>query len=308
LIEVAFGEELDVDALRALRSMRLPPLLAPLIGLSDSLALPGEGMMPGFVWLEGGRVVGTASIRRVHPSSSGWLISNVAVHPDWQGQGIGRALLEASLDYAQNYGGTWVVLQVRDNNAVARGMYKNLGFRAIAEVTRLRRPALYKANDTIPGGGLRPARWWDGSALYSLARSLTPYDVLWPDSLNRDLYRTGSLNRLIARLKGYDRRWWIWEKGTQSGPSWAGPRFRAGVGVELDSRAPWYRLRLVVSPKAQDEALARDLITFGLSQLADPSPRPVEVEYPASDTATQSALSEAGFKRAYAFIHMRLDL
>ena len=49
LIEVAFGEDLDVEARRALHSMRLPPLLAPLIGLLDSLSPPGEGMMPGFV-------------------------------------------------------------------------------------------------------------------------------------------------------------------------------------------------------------------------------------------------------------------
>jgi GNAT superfamily N-acetyltransferase len=107
LIELAFGEALDAEARRALQGMRPPALIAPLIALLDDLSPPGEGMMPGFVWLENGHVIGTASVRRVHASSRGWLISNVAVHPEKQGRGIGRALLEACLDLAQDHGGTF---------------------------------------------------------------------------------------------------------------------------------------------------------------------------------------------------------
>ena len=116
--------------------MRPPFGLATVIGLLDSLALPGEGMMPGFVWLEGGRAVGTASVRRVRPYNHGWLVSNVTVHPNWQGRGIGRALLEASLDFAQDHGGSWVVLQVRNDNTVARQLYESLGFHSIGEIVQ----------------------------------------------------------------------------------------------------------------------------------------------------------------------------
>jgi hypothetical protein len=85
-------------------------------------------------------------------------------------------------------------------------------------------------------------------------------------------------------------------------------RFRAAVGIEIDPRTPWHRLRLLTSPKVQDKQLASDLIAFGLSQLADAVPLPVEIEQPASDNVVQSALTHAGFERIYALIHMRLDL
>ena len=314
LIKVAFGEALDADARRALQSMRPPPGLATVIGFFDSLALPGEGMMPGFVWLEGGRVVGTASVRRVHPYNNGWLVSNVAVHPDWQGRGIGRTLLETVLDFAQEHGGSWVVLQVRDDNAVARQMYESLGFRSIGEVVRLRRAKVGATVNSPPVEGLRPARWYDGGALYRLARTLTPHDILWADALKRDLYRTGRLNSWVSQMKGSYRRWWVQVKpgtfqsiGFQSIASAAEPRPNAAVGVEVDPREPWHRLRLLISSKDQDEHLASGLTAFGLGQLTHAASLPVEIEHPASDGATQSALADAGFERIYALTHMRLD-
>jgi GNAT superfamily N-acetyltransferase len=314
LIEVAFGENLDVEARRALHSMRLPPLLAPFIGLLDSLALPGEGMMPGFVWLERGRVVGTASVRRVHPFKQGWLVSNVAVHPDFQGRGIGRGLLEASMDYAQAYGAKWIILQVRRDNRAARRLYESLGFRQVGEVLRLRKADADWGKVSLPTAGLRPARWSDGSALSRLARELTPHDVLWADIFNRALYKTGMLNRCIARLKGSRRQWWVQDEAAASlryprrTTYWAGYGLSAAVGVEVNPRNPWHRLRLLISPRTKDERLASRLIAFGLNQLADAPTLPVEVEYPTSDTTAQSALTESGFEPLYALIHLRLDL
>jgi ribosomal protein S18 acetylase RimI-like enzyme len=310
LIEVAFGEALDADAQRALRNMRPLPGLAPLIGFFDNLALPGEGLMPGFVWLEGGKVVGTASMRRMHSYDDGWLISNVAVHPDWQRRGIGRAVVEASLDFAQDHGGRWTVLQVRDDNATARRLYESLGFQSVGEVVRLRKADARETIEPVPVEGLRPANWTDGSALYSVARTLTPYDVLWADAMNRDLYKTGPLEPLVTRLNGRRRRWWV-QAGTkdpQSITHRAEPRVRSAVGVEVNPSTPWHRLRLLVSPKSQDHQLAAGLITFGLSQLADDPALPVEIEHPASGETVQSALAEVGFERKYALIHMRLNL
>jgi ribosomal protein S18 acetylase RimI-like enzyme len=302
LIEVAFGEDLDAEARRALHSMRLPGLLAPLAAVLDNLSPPGEGMMPGFVWLQGGHVVGTASVRRVHALSRGWLISNVAVHPDWQGQGIGRALLEAALDFAQVHGGAWVVLQARDSNRVARRLYESLGFEVIGRVDRLRLATLAEARvgpEATSTGRLRAAGWLDGIALLQLARALTPHDVFWADTLNRDLYRTGLLDHLVGRLQGYRRRWWVVNEPERA--------FRAAVGVEVDARNDWHRLRLLVLPEAQDEGLASDLIAFGLAQLAGARPLPVEIEQPESAQAVQAALAGAGFEPLYALVHMRLN-
>lgn len=309
LIELAFGDDLDVEAQRALRSMQLPPPLAPLIGLLDSLSPPGEGMMPGFVWLEGGRVVGTASARRVHTLNRGWLISNVAVHPDWQGRGIGRALLEAAVDYAEDYGGRWIVLQVRSSNAVARRLYESVGFKRVGEMVRLRKTKIEKQGGALQPTGLRPARWSEGSALSRLARTVTPHDVLWADVLTRELYETGPLSKLAARLRGRRRQWWVLEKRRSGdGIGWAGAGLKAAVGIEVDRRNPWHRLRLLIAPQAQDELLAAKLIGFGLRQLAEAPPLPVEIEHPEGDKATQAALDKTGFERVYSLVHMRLDL
>jgi ribosomal protein S18 acetylase RimI-like enzyme len=308
LIEVAFGNALDAEARRALHSMRLPVLLAPLIGFLDSLSPPGEGVMPGFVWVEGGRIVGTAAVRRVHPFRNGWLISNVAVHPDMQGRGIGRALMEASVDLATYHGGEWVVLQVRDDNLAAKRLYESLGFQKVGGVVRLRKVALDKAV-TLEGEAeertaatrvIRRARWSEGTDLLRLARTLTPYDMLWTDALNRDLYQTGPWSRLAAHLHGGRRQWWMADR-----PSGLP---RAAVGVEVDPRNPWHRLRLLILPEAQDQGLATDLVVFGLAQLTNDNPLPVEIEHPASDEATQAALAGTGFESIHALVHMRLNL
>jgi hypothetical protein len=124
--------------------------------------------------------------------------------------------------------------------------------------------------------------------------------MLWADAMDRSLYQTGPLSRLTGRLQGY-RRWW-WVIGV---PGYA---FKAAVGVEVDARNPWHRLRLFISPEAQDERLASNLIAFGLAQLIGARPLPVEIEHPASDEATRSALTEAGFEPVYAMVHMRINL
>ena len=56
-------------------------------------------------------------------------VNLVAVHPDWSGRGVGRALLEAALDLADN----WLDLRrlsltVFVDNRVAVELYRRLGF------------------------------------------------------------------------------------------------------------------------------------------------------------------------------------
>jgi ribosomal-protein-alanine N-acetyltransferase len=55
-------------------------------------------------------------------------ITNVAVHPDYRGCGIGRALMLELLRRAAILGAGKVTLEVRVTNLVARNLYKSLGF------------------------------------------------------------------------------------------------------------------------------------------------------------------------------------
>lgn len=55
-------------------------------------------------------------------------ITNLAVDPDWQGQGLGSCLLERLIQLAQQWSCQRVSLEVRADNAIARRLYEEFGF------------------------------------------------------------------------------------------------------------------------------------------------------------------------------------
>lgn len=56
-------------------------------------------------------------------------ISRLAVHPDWQGQGIGRQLMVDALESGLEMGCTEAMLNTQSNNARGQRLYHSLGFR-----------------------------------------------------------------------------------------------------------------------------------------------------------------------------------
>lgn len=60
-------------------------------------------------------------------------IVDIAVAPDLQGQGIGRALMEQVEETALKNEFDTVTLQVRKGNAKARSLYESIGFRDMGE-------------------------------------------------------------------------------------------------------------------------------------------------------------------------------
>ena len=99
----------------ALPSERLGFCEAYLNGLG-----PDDHQFAAAVPLPGGgeKIVGTAGLQ-----------FGIMVHRDWQGRGVGRALMEAALDVADNWLMlTRVELTVFTDNARAIGLYKSLGF------------------------------------------------------------------------------------------------------------------------------------------------------------------------------------
>jgi ribosomal protein S18 acetylase RimI-like enzyme len=57
-------------------------------------------------------------------------LHDLAVHPDFRGQGIGRRLLQAVAAHARATGCCRVTLEVRIDNSPARQLYLSEGFRA----------------------------------------------------------------------------------------------------------------------------------------------------------------------------------
>jgi ribosomal-protein-alanine N-acetyltransferase len=55
-------------------------------------------------------------------------VNNIAVHPDFRGQGIGEALMRHIIDRVRKNGATFLTLEVRPSNTAAVTLYKKLGF------------------------------------------------------------------------------------------------------------------------------------------------------------------------------------
>ena len=55
-------------------------------------------------------------------------LANLAIHPDAQGQGYSKELMDRMVDYANRAGCENIMLEVRVSNHKARGLYESYGF------------------------------------------------------------------------------------------------------------------------------------------------------------------------------------
>lgn len=66
-----------------------------------------------------------------------WVVSdeahllNIAVHPDYRGQGIGRKLIDFVIHTSDELGLRGIFLEVRRSNKAARNLYERVGFEYI---------------------------------------------------------------------------------------------------------------------------------------------------------------------------------
>ena len=79
-----------------------------------------------------GRIAGYGKIG--HPtelpaSAHVWYVSGLAVDPELEGRGAGRALMEALIELARERGGRRMTLRVFAPNERARRLYERLGYR-----------------------------------------------------------------------------------------------------------------------------------------------------------------------------------
>ena len=195
LVELGFQTELDPQGWKMLKQMR--QVYSP-GNVAHSLVGPVTDTT-GFVWEEDGHIVGNLSLRHAAPRSArGRLIGNVVVHPEYQGQGIGRALMEKAIARAREHDANWVGLEVRADNAVAHTLYEHLGFRVVGTTEHLIRPAGLQWPDYAP-----PDRRWraatprDNVHWKRLANLSYTYNQRLILEIRNDIYEYGGLERRL---------------------------------------------------------------------------------------------------------------
>lgn len=124
----------DIPAVYELETASFPTDAWPLDLFEAELAQPQTRNY--WVYEAGEQILGYAGLCTVLPFAD---IQTIAIDPEAQGRGLGRALMQVMIDKARELDARDVMLEVRKDNPVAIGLYLSLGFKKIHE-----RPKYYR--------------------------------------------------------------------------------------------------------------------------------------------------------------------
>jgi len=213
LVSLGFEHELDPQGKKMLSQMRRAANFS-----AWSPLLFGPTLDPaGLVYVVEGKIVGNLSLRHAHPySRKGQLIGNVVVHPQYQGQGIGRALVAAAITKARQQAAHWVGLEVRDDYAIAKHLYAQAGFKAVGQQYHLLRPGdVAWPNYTLPQRQWRAGTPKDGALWSTLADTVYPRYQKWVLEIRPHLYAVGGWERRFNMwLSAQRERVWLQQDST----------------------------------------------------------------------------------------------
>jgi len=297
LIAIAFAGRLDPAGQASLAQMCREARRSALVRWLFRPVWSQQGMAPGFVWVEDGRVVGNVSLRRAL-ERGGFFVGNVSVYPDWRGRGIAGALMRAALDEISARGGRWVGLEVRADNAAARRLYERFGFQEVGRTVCMLRPAGPPWNVGLPPPrlSLRRGRSRDTRALIRLVYAFIPEPQHPLLELREDDYRLGWERALDCWLEGRREAWWVADEGG---------RVCGAVRVVRERGDHPDRLEVLVGPGHVGQ-LEAALVHQGLVGLCRRK-KVVETIIPGTAEPLAVALEKAGFQRLHTLVQMRLD-
>lgn len=214
LIELVFANSMDSSGRAALREMRYMSKMGPGIRLLSRLNDMAMGIGMGYVWEEGGQLIGNVSIY-----AAGWprdlgrafIIANVGTHPDYQNRGIAGDLVRQSLDTIRQRGGDRAILQVEVDNEAARHIYRKLGFVEERAWTSWRRSSYSRIPPPLETGYYirrrRRAEWRDELALARIIRPPERSGLGWLCPLHESYFRRPLWKTLLdwLNLRGIER-------------------------------------------------------------------------------------------------------
>ncbi len=156
-----------------------------------------RGPVPGFVWEEDGRIVGTLSLL-ASGKPGRFLIANVAVRPGDRRRGIATGLMSYATEYISKQGGREIFLQVERENEAAMRLYSVLDFAILGEVNRWESTSQrLRSLTAVPNKEfrIRSISNKDERAAYNLDLKCMPPDLHWPEPPSPKKYETGFWRR-----------------------------------------------------------------------------------------------------------------
>jgi len=294
LIETSFADTLDPDGQRYLRQMRST---AQRRGLDRWIMLappPTSPGLAGFVWEEGGKIVGNVSMipffsqgRRLN------LIANVAVLPEYRRRGIAEAMTTAVLDRSRKQRIASVWLHVRDNNPAALALYKKLGFDHRDHRTTWSVEPGNLRGEVPPGIEVTSRK----SGHWVLQRSWLdenyPPALRWHYPLQILAFQAGLLGFLYRVSNEIEVRHWAVQRGSEL------------LGVLTWQGTYGYTDRLwLAAPPAYEEIVLQAVLPC--IRRGRELRRPFTLDYPAG--RCQEVLASAGFELRQTLIWMEMKL
>jgi GNAT superfamily N-acetyltransferase len=296
LIEYCFAPTLDAAGRSAIQEMRLISRSGPLLWLMGGLNRALPGLVQGFVWLEKGRLVGNVSISPAG-FGRGWVIANVAVHPDFRRHGIARQLMQAALDQITQRG-RFATLQVEADNPAARALYESLGFYEQRTFIRWRRATHYRLPEALPDlPFIQRIEPRESGRLYGLAVEVRPNELGgmgWMRPTRGSAFRLSRWSGFKRVLSGSSTEAW--------GIAGSGPQLDAAVMVEARTGCSSLVIDLLVRRDRQGQ-LEAPLIN---EAIRTPGGRyqPFVTEHPADDFVAADIFRGNYFRPERTLVHM----
>ncbi len=294
LVELCFHDTLDPEGRQYLNEMRRAAQNASLLGWAGNLI--DEAPMPpsGYVWEEDNRLVGNLSLIPISwEGKKGYMIANVATHPDYRGRGIATAMTVIALRHSQEHGAASVWLQVREDNPTAIHIYEVNGF-----TERLRRTSWYsgpnnpEAHPTsgVSVGRRLPGHWNQQRAWLNLRY---PVDLTWNLPFDWNLFRPDVWGKLYRAVNLNPMRHWSVEReGKLEGVlSW---NHASGMADSI-----WLAI-----PEQEDREAVLSLLSKARDAIG--KTQPLSLNFPAG--AAVDLLKLAGFYTHQTLIWMCIDL
>jgi ribosomal protein S18 acetylase RimI-like enzyme len=300
LLEIAFGPTLDNNGRAMIREMRMWSQTGPLLWVLAGLDRMLQGLMMGYVWVDGpqDRVVGNVSMYPAGYNET-WVIANVAVHPEYRQRGIASALMETALEDLVKRKAHKAILQVDEDNAVARRLYEHLGFRTLRGFTRWRRrpwqPAPRSVED-MPRISLRQRHDW--KAQWHLAEQIRPNSRGGMGWLKPT--RQAEFKRTLSQKLGMGNltQWVVRDSATQ--------QLAATLRADIAFGKPYARVDLLIAPTWQG-VYERPLLNYIVRYLVERG-KGCMIQHPSDDDFVNQVLHEYDFETTHRLVHMELAL